>query len=126
MIKYNWEKIKRICDYDEINILWYFAIKSGVYKPKYLYKKLRRKIYLTKDYAYPPGYSYILNIKPLLINEVNATAKEIYQYINLASMRSYFDYKVRNIKTLPAIIAEEKIDNRLLRVENNKIHFMYE
>jgi hypothetical protein len=130
MIKFNWEQVKRICNYEPVSILQYFCFREGIWLPNYLPKNYSKKMYhsATRD-GYPYGDSYILNIKPILINTGNYFLTDIYDYIRMASARNYFDYKVRGIKTLPLIIAKAnrmELINPLIEVIDNNIHFKYE
>jgi len=130
MIKFNWEQVKRNCKYDPIQILQYFCFKEKIWLPNYLPKNYSKKLYHYATIAdYPYGDSYILNIKPVLLNTKNYFTDDIYNYISLASARNYFDYKVRKIITLPTVIAKaNKVElyNPLLTVINDEIHFKYE
>jgi len=126
MIKYNWEKVKKIGNYDIIKVLQYFCLNQHIYVPNYLPRNFEQKIYKVAKHPLPIGYSYIIDIESLLLNREDASISEIYEYIDLASARSLFDYTVRNIKTLPVVFADNEITNRLLTIDNNQIYFKYE
>lgn len=132
MIKYDWEKVQKLCKYKPQNIIWYLAYKSGVYTKQLKYiLPAKRSLYLeAKEYPLPFGNSYILNPKDLFLNEKGCSIEEIYDYIYLASMRLYFDWKVRGDSSLHYSIAKAlDIDvtyNSLLTVEKNYIYFKHE
>lgn len=131
MIKFNWEKLIILNEFKPEFVIVYMSITRGV-KIKYLPQgilpnKLRRK---AKNRGLPIGDSFILNIDPLLNNSGSYTINEIFNYIELASRRSLFEYSVQKIKTLPLALAlDSKYDatkNRLLTIDNAVINFKYE
>jgi hypothetical protein len=129
MIKFNWQYIKNMCGFDPINILQYLCFKENLWLPSYLPKNYPHHIYQVSKTPYPIGDSYILNIKPILMNQKGFFVSDIYNYIQLASCRSYFDYKVKNITTLPVVIAKANsmdLNNPLIKVIDENIHFKYE
>ncbi len=83
--------------------------------------------YYQKDYS---GNSYLLNLHELLDKYYKWTSKEIAEYVALASLRNYSDYTVLKYKHLDLIkspIPLKKLNNnRLLRVQDKKIYFLYE
>jgi hypothetical protein len=74
------------------------------------------------------GKSFILNLKDLL--DSKALESEIVEYLLLASLRNYFDYKYQNDTTLYLFFSDISSDrirkNKLLTLENNYIKFIYE
>jgi hypothetical protein len=128
MVKYNWEKVLSIVDFNEIKVLQFFCIATLKYMPRYLEKNLSINLYKrAKDRGLPKGNSYIINIEPLLVNNSNYSTQEIFNYIELASMRSLFEYNLKGIRTLPVMFGKgkEKL-NRLITVHNEQIYFKYE
>jgi len=130
MIKYDWQKIKKICGYETVNILQYFCFRENLWMPSYLPKEYSHIVFkYAKLHPYPKGNSYIKNIVPVLQNKRGFYINEIYDYIHLASLRSYFDYKVRQIDTLPVVIGKANkmdLNNPLIEIVDNNIHFNYE
>ena len=131
MIKYNWDYIQKVCNYDTVSILQYFCFKEKVWLPNYLPKNYDSKVYHYAKYSlYPEGDSFILNIVPLLKNEEGYFLDDLYTYIKLASWRSYFEYKVRNETGLPAYYAKaSRTDfkqNPILEEKDGYIQFKYE
>jgi hypothetical protein len=76
--------------------------------------------------------SYILNYYGLVTNIKHADEMEIFTYIHLSSMRSYYDFMTNNKLSLSIQIAEKHYNlsqlrhNRLLTFTENDIHFIYE
>ena len=70
-----------------------------------------------------------MNLKPLLINRTGFYISDIYDYLQLVSWRSHFDYQVKGIITLPVTVAKANsvdLNNPLIKVINKDIHFKYE
>lgn len=130
MIRYNWQKIRRLCDYDNNKILQYFFLKRGFDIPLHLgiiTRTLRTKAKL----PIPKGNSFLINLDGFLEGaEFNLTTDMI-NYLNLASMRSLFDYKIRGITYLPlAFVETGELDiaknNPMLNIIDDNIFFYYE
>ncbi len=72
----------------------------------------------------------MLNPESLLIQRNRYSDVEIAQYAGIASLRNYFDYQSKKDTTLDLLNFTGKQDiltkNRLLRVENGRIHFLFE
>jgi len=77
--------------------------------------------------ALPWGESYILNLKGVLGDRHSSTDEKI-QYVDLASKRNFFDYRISEDKTLNALLVKRETikHNTLLNVTDNKIHFKFE
>jgi len=76
-----------------------------------------------------PGSSFILNPQPLLDSKHDVLWK--LQYIQLASLRNYTDYKLFNSRVLdlglyPEVNISMIKQNPLLKVENNNLIFKFE
>lgn len=76
------------------------------------------------------GTSYLIHPHPLLQYRYKWKDKEIADYIGLASFRNFAEYKVTGESTLDLVLCplgQDAINkNRLLRIEKDKIHFLYE
>ena len=76
------------------------------------------------------GDSYLLNPSKIFIHRHQFTEREISEYVALASLRSYAEYKATRKTTLNLIecpVEEVQIkDNRLLSFWNNEIYFCWE
>jgi len=132
MIKYDWEKVQKICNFEPNDVVWYLAYKSGVYTKTLTYiVPVSKKLYTeAKRDPLPYGSSYILNPELLFSNTGQYSLKHIYEYVYLASLRGFFEWRVRGDCTLHATIAKafdiDAIHNSLLTIENNIINFKYE
>lgn len=124
-ILYDWKKISRAADNKLTNIFIIFNSLVLKTKPKSKMDKLYR--FSTMDFS---GMSYMLNPEKLLEFSHCYTLKEIAEYIALASYRNYSEYTMSgdcSLKLTQSPVAKEKLkSNRLLRIENNKIHFLFE
>jgi hypothetical protein len=76
------------------------------------------------------GHSFLINPKDLFYYRYKYKDVEIVEYIGLASLRSYAEYKVMNTTTLDLLACLEKENlinnNSLLYIKNDKVHFIYE
>lgn len=83
--------------------------------------------YYYKDFS---GSSFLANPHALLVNRYKWKDKEIADYIGLASFRNTGEYLATGKLTLDlshSPIGEDAINNnRLLRIDRNEIHFLYE
>lgn len=74
------------------------------------------------------GNSFLLNPQPL--SDKNLNIKDVVDYIGLAALRNYFDWEYSKDATLPIYFCELSLttlkSNRLLRLEKEKIKFIYE
>jgi len=79
----------------------------------------------------PPNDSYIVDIGKIIRNELNATDDEIYIYLDLASMRNFYEYRYEannklNTKFVDTYDIEKLKMNTLLEIKDNEIIFRYE
>ena len=131
VIRYNWELLKKYTNSDVHLILEFF---DNVY-----IRKTENYFYLTTWAARVVAEShnnapqFILNIKGLIENCKGSTDSEIFVYLDLASKRSYFSFV--NSKKMVDYLPIWKIDeysveqlkmNRLLNIDDNNIHLLYE
>ena len=111
LILYDWDKVVRENKSNSLKILDSFKSfnKYGVPK-KFI------------------GNSFLLNSLSLLYG--NNTESEKIDYLYLASLRNYFDYKYQNISGLylyfSDLATERVLHNTALYIENDYIHFKYE
>jgi hypothetical protein len=74
------------------------------------------------------GKSYIINLKDLM--ECSSSDVEKIEYLLLASLRNYFDYKYQNDAKLYLYFSDISLEriskNKLLTIENDYIKFKYE
>ena len=76
------------------------------------------------------GDSFLLNPSKIFIHRHQIKSREIAEYVALASLRSYAEYKATRKTTLSLIqcpVEQVQIkDNRLLSFWNNEIYFCWE
>ena len=76
------------------------------------------------------GESFLAHPDVLLYNAYKYEYSEIAQYLAVASLRPYGDYLATGKTTLDSILCtvapELYTENRLLSIEDNQIHFLYE
>ena len=78
-----------------------------------------------------PRDSYVLQVQNLIENKLHATEDEIYIYLDLASMRNFYELKYEGYSKLKTCLVDkyniEKLKmNTLLEVIDNEIIFEYE
>ena len=125
MLFYDWEKI---FEASKGNPQLMFLIIKMMHLneiPKNKYDKIYK--YSSKHFW---GKSFLVHPDVLLYNAYKHSYSEIGQYLALASLRPYVDYVTTGELTLDLAVCEVPVelfnDNSLLRVENDKIHFLYE
>ena len=125
MIKYNWEKINSETKGDSTSILTIIHLLT--YKRIPASRKDKTYKYFGKSFV---GHSFLLNTRQLLTERKNYSNKEAAEYISVASYRNYFNYKQTGETTLELIHLPVNTSivnrNRLLRVENGLVHFLFE
>lgn len=129
MVTYSWQKINNKFDWNYYNVVAYFFLKENVKVPADIKKGITTKVVAEAHKPYPKGPCFILNLKELL--ESNSRAIDIYNYLEIASLRNGFDYKVRHTTTVPLALLEEYhlqyVDSHpLIEVENETIYLKYE
>tara|TARA_X000001316_G_C922053_1_gene36828 strand:+ start:1484 stop:1894 length:411 start_codon:yes stop_codon:yes gene_type:complete len=126
MVFYNWKKIRKETNGNVGDIIAVLYILTYKKEPP-INRKDRRFKYWTKSFY---GESFLLNPESLLIQRNRYSDVEIAQYAGIASLRNYFDYQSKKDTTLDLLNFTGKQDiltkNRLLRVENGRIHFLFE
>ena len=125
MIRYNWKKILRQNNRSSnkiINTIYYLTFNPIIINTKSIYYKLSIENWV--------GYSFLHNPEALLKHRGLYNDVDIAEYIGLASLRSYSHYKTSGELTLDLLACDGKEDlinkNRLLYIDGNKVHFMYE
>ena len=125
MIKYNWEKIFREAKGDSVSILTIIHLLT--YKRIPASRKDKTFKYFGKSFL---GDSFLLNPRQLLAERKNYSNKEAAEYIAVASYRNYFNYNKTGETTLELIHLPVETTivnrNRLLRIENGLVHFLFE
>jgi len=129
MINFSWKKINNTFGWNAYNVLVYFYLKQGVELPPFLQIKNAKKLESIVRQPYPQGNCYLLNINNALLNAKDLNY--LYIYLELASKRNLFDYKMRGITYLPIHFVPEYLHriihiNSMLEVRNDEVHFKYE
>jgi hypothetical protein len=125
MVFYNWKKVYRKTGGSSKRIILVLQALIMNRMPQSVYDPLYKYYY--DDFS---GQSFLLNPHTLLSEKHKYTPKEVAQYIGLASFRNYAYYcstKDATLDLLHSPVSEDIIkQNRLLRIENGRIHFLYE
>jgi hypothetical protein len=128
MIFYNWRKIYKYSEGKVSTILdiLYYITNHTVPNNKWD----KRFFDISKvDWS---GKSFLLHPEELFLNRSKYSGIELSQYVALASLRNYADYKATNIRHLismrtPEINFEKIRQNRLLSIDSDEnIHFLWE
>ena len=126
MIFYNWKKIRKETNGTVGDILAILYILTYKKEPP-INRKDRRFKFWQKSFH---GDSFLVNPEPLFIQRRMYSDVEIAQYAGIASLRNYFEYQSKKDTTLDLLHFTGKQEiltkNRLLRVENGRIHFKFE
>ena len=125
MLFYNWEKILRESKGSVKDIMTILNILTYKLPPVNRYD--RKFKFWTKSFH---GNSFLVNPKPIFIQHRRYSDSELVQYAGIASLRNYFEYQKNKDTTLDLLHFtgnEDSIkNNRLLRIENDRIHFLFE
>ena len=125
MIFYNWKKIKKEANSSVQDILTILHILT--YKLPPVNRKDRIYKYWQKSFH---GNSFLVNPEPLFIQRRLYSDTENPQNAGIASLRRLFAYNSTKDTTLDLLHYNGKQDiinnNRLLWIENDRIHFKFE
>jgi len=125
MFLFDWQKVydSAECNVSRCNMIMEMLINKQTPRNKYdrIYKFSRM------DFT---GSSFLLHPDVLLHHSYKYSNRDVSIYYALASIRGYAEYVVSQKTTLDLIhlpVSLESItDNRLLRIEDGNIHFLYE
>lgn len=125
MILFNWKRIHKYSGGSVREILTIIHLLTYQLPPKN--KQDPSYKYYGINFA---GDSFLVNPEMLFRTRRQYEDKELAQYIGLASLRSYGEYKAFKTTTLDFLACKGKKDiidkNRLLWLESDKVHFKYE
>jgi hypothetical protein len=125
MIFYSWSKIRRKAGNSSKRVITILEAMLANGMPRSRYDPIYSYYY--EDFA---GHSFLKNPEYLLQFRYKWRDKEIADYIGLASFRNFGEYKVNGKVTLDLALSplgQDAINNnRLLRIDRNEIHFLYE
>ena len=129
MIKFSWKKINNKFDWNAYSVLEYFFLVRGIKVPKYLNRKIPAIVKRAASQGLETGPCFLVN--PDIVLQEATAPNELYLYLELASKRNVFDYKIRGVTYLPLVLAEEYqlpwIElNPMMKIENDNIYFKYE
>ena len=121
MIKYNWELLYRVCDFDKIVTIDFLLYARGftIRPPKRKLKGLDKIVFT--------GESYILDMDSVLLDKT-ASKLDKFQYFELCSKRNPTGYMFFRDTTLQKILVpKENVKyNTLITETDNKLYFKYE
>jgi sorbitol-specific phosphotransferase system component IIC len=129
MINFSWKKINNKFAWNAYDVLQYFFLKQGLEIPAYLNRKIPKKVVKAVQLPYPEGACFLIHPNQVLLGA--KAPQDLFIYLELASMRSKFDYFVRGIRYLPLALVPEYLlgcieTNPLLKLENERVYFKYE
>lgn len=129
MLFYDWKKIYKTTKGSSKQILTILEVmlrKSyGAVFPRNRFDPLYK--FYDEDFS---GTSFLINPEYLLNHRHRWRDKELADYIGLASFRNYGNYKLLGKTTLDLVLSplgQDAINkNRLLHIDRDEIHFLYE
>lgn len=125
MVFFDWRKIYRKTGGSSKRIITLMQALTMKGLPKNKYDPVYKYFY--DDYS---GNSFLLQPWKLLDEKHKYTPREVAEYIGLASYRNYGYYSATKDPSLDLFhspLSEDTINsNRLLRIENGRVHFLYE
>tara|TARA_B110000495_G_scaffold192223_1_gene196127 strand:+ start:1397 stop:1798 length:402 start_codon:yes stop_codon:yes gene_type:complete len=125
MFLFDWQKVYDSADGNIFRCNLIMAMLVQKQTPRNKFDPIYR--YYQKDFT---GTSFMLHPDVLLYYAYKYSTRDIAIYFALASLRSLPDYMVSQKLTLDLLhlpVDPESItDNRLLRIEGENVHFLYE
>ena len=125
MLLYNWKKIKRESNGNVKDILTILHILTYKLPPVNRHDRIYK--FWQKSFH---GHSFLVNPEPLFIQRRRYSDSEIAQYAGIASLRNYYEYQNTKDTTLDLFLFTGNQDiienNRLLWIEDDRIHFKFE
>lgn len=127
MIKFSWNKINNKFGWVANDVLHYFYLKNGVKTEHFVHKKFT--VLRSVNKPYPSGPCYLINPRGLFTGGHDHL--HVYNYLELASKRSLFDYQLRGVRHLPLALVPGCLTgllqtNPLLEVKDGNVYFKYE
>lgn len=125
MLLYSWKKIRSKAGNSSKRVLLILEAMLKVGMPRNRFDPLYRYYYENFE-----GHSFLVNPEALLMFRHKWRDKELADYIGLASFRSLGEYYVSGKITLDLALSplgQDAINkNRLLRIIDGEVHFLYE
>ena len=128
MIKYSWKKINNKFSWNAQCVIQYFYAKQDI-KSQFYLGPIKRTVLIELHKPWPKGDCFIINLNEALRRAENPNY--LYYYLELASKRNLFSYKIQGITYLPIQFVPEYLmglveTNPMLEVKDEKIYFKYE
>jgi hypothetical protein len=124
IIFYDWKKILQLTGLNARKIVLALRALNGEV-PRNRYDPLYR--YYISDLS---GASFLVNPGKLIEEDFFYKPREIAEYVGLASFRNYAHYSTSRDTSLDLLhspVSKHIIEqNRLLRIDNGRIHFLFE
>lgn len=124
MIFFDWKKLYRESKKDPKRIILGLRVLNGEV-PRNRFDPLYH--FYIKDFS---GQSFLVNLDTLLEETAYYKAKEIAEYVGLASFRNYSYYAMTGDATLDLLHSPVQQDtitnNRLLAIRDGRVHFLFE
>lgn len=125
MFLYDWNKIFEYSKGSPTAVYLIFKMLVTHQIPKNKYDKIYR--FYSVDFS---GASYLVHPDVLIFYSYKHSYREIAQYLALASLRPLADYLATGETSLDLYLCDidESLfkNNSLLRIEDNRLHFLYE
>ena len=128
MIKFSWKKINNKFGWNAQRVIQYFYHKRGI-KSQFYLGEIKQEVIQEANKPWPTGYCYLINLDEAL--RMAQDPNYLYYYLELASKRDLFSYKIRGITYLPIQFVPEYLmglveTNPMLEVKDEKLYFKYE
>ena len=124
MVKYDWLALRHLNSEAIIGILLFLKYNNKIVEvPRSILKIIS---------TFEHNISFMLNVESLANASHKYTNSELYIYLELASLRSYIEYKQTGKLSLPTYYLPEQYNldrikmNRALKVIEDEIFFKYE
>lgn len=125
ILLYSWSKIYRAANASNKECVAIFKFLASREPPRNKFDPAYK--YSQRDFS---GGSFLARPDLLALNAFRYTHKEICMYLVLASLRNlseYIIYHKTSLDCLHSVLGPELYNqNRLLSVDNDQIHFLYE
>lgn len=128
MLLYDWGRIFRAADGNPFTCIQIVKMMTHKEIPKNKYDPIYR--FSQTDFS---GSSFLVHPDVLLYNAYRYPSRDIAIYLAMASLRSFAEYKVNGTTTVDIFACPinpfehlEDPKSRLLYIEDDQIHFLYE
>lgn len=124
MINYDWQKLNNYYKWNSTEVLKYFYFRTHMYPPAHLGTLSKKEIRDITEFN--KGKSFLIKPEPLLLQHSSVT--DMYEYIQIASLRNLFDYRLRGIDWVYIwqIPPSVSLNNPLITIADEKIYLKYD